>query len=201
MLKLAVKLPPGVTRRLHQCRHSLTPAISLEGKQSIDSSYSIAESSERTLSHGREPEEGASDCGSLQLACCARSHDEHGDHVHHEHDSSWGPLRTGVFELLRMCKVLQVSDQLSHSFRAALVSCACFLASAALSTGLIGGPAATAGTTRFTAAAGLLATSVCLSGLPAMVDAVVQVCSRCHRGLGDLGTKLSVSASSRPSHR
>jgi hypothetical protein len=107
-------------------------------------------------------------------------HDGHGHdsgvHVDYHKDANWGPLRSVLFMVLERSRALHITDFLSHSLRSALVSAACFLVSAVLTSRLpvsIGMPGLAS--KQAATATGLLAVSLALSGLPAIVDALLQV--------------------------
>ena len=154
-------------KRLRLCRHSLNPAVSHDhpssgpGVSCDDGAPTIQHGSNGTgHAHGSHDD---ADTGT-------------GVHVHHEKGADWGPLRNSVYALLYNLRVLEAASFLSHSLRAALLSAACFGVSALMASQV---PAAAGmpslATVPSAVASCALAISLVLSGLPAFIDAILQV--------------------------
>jgi hypothetical protein len=155
-------LAPSSRGQLISCRHTQYPAIPPS-----------SQAADRPLLHHR--------CGHTHGSSQPGidSGTDSGVHVHHGKGEAWGPLRTGLYHFLERTQLLAISDFLSHSFRSALASAACFLGYAFLSTRAAPSmalPPFTIATS--TPALVLLTISLAFSGIPCLVDAVVQV--SCH---------------------
>ena len=146
----------------HICRHSLHPALPHEH---AEQEHVHSNSENGTGLHNGQ-------------ARYLSSHDADDGSIHSSpsQEPSWGPIRSTLYMLLAKSKLLQLSDFLSHTLRASLLSAACFMAAAFLSHQ----HAAAAALPSMADAHALTATlllglSFTLSGLPALVDGFVQV--------------------------
>lgn len=161
-------------KRVPPCRHSLNPAVPSETAQSTSGS----DAGSRLEPHHRNNVlNGTGKDATTSSSFCCGAEEGTSVHVHHDKQAHWGPLRSGIYSLLQGTQLLQTSSFLSHSLRAALLSGACFAASALLAHRL---PAEVVlpslATSQAAAVTCALTATLALSGVPAFVDAILQVC-------------------------
>lgn len=146
-------------RDLSRPRHSLNPPVPLESEQTA-----------------------AQHNGTVQS-----SHQKHGANRHHEHvvqpgdaadtaGQAWGPIRKAVYSAMQRLRLLAIAHFLSHSLRSALASAVCLTGAAILCGHDITAQALLQPSTLHAGAGSMmLAGSLLLSGVPAFVDATLQV--------------------------